>query len=117
MMHASSVPSRSSFPPALRLEVRRAARLSHSLAGLIDRVHPDDACFVWLVGRHDEVRAFVGGVMREWSEGKLDAMRASERIGTYARSLEESIEAFFHPSRRSLPAFRFRPRSDTLVDD
>jgi hypothetical protein len=79
-------------------------------------VHPDDECFVWLIGRHEEVRAFVGGVMREWSEGKLDAPRASERIGTYARSLEESVQAFFHPSRRAVSTFRVRPRSDTLVD-
>jgi hypothetical protein len=115
-MQTTTGPSPASFPAPLRAQVRRAARLSGWLAGIIGRVDPEDESFVWLIGRHDEVRAFVGVVMREWSEGMLDTLRASERIGTYARGLEESARAFFHPSRPTLPAFRVRPRNDTLVD-
>jgi len=104
------------YPTALRQEVRRAARLSHSLAVLVDRVDPRDACFVWLLGRHDEIHAIVGGVMREWSEGRIDERRAAERIGTYVRDLEEPLQAFFHPSRASAATVPFRPHTDTLID-
>ena len=106
-----------SYPTDLRLEVRHAARLSHALARLVDRVDPGDPSFVWLLGRADEVRAVVGSAMREWQEGRIDQRRAAERIRTYARDLEESVQAFyaprFHP-RGS--AASFRPKNDTIVD-
>ncbi|HEY3816816.1 MAG TPA: hypothetical protein VGL81_06590 [Polyangiaceae bacterium] len=105
------------YPVALRFEVRRAARLSHTLTRLVDRVDPGDAAFVWLLGRADEVRAVVGGTMREWQEGRLDERRAAERIGTYVRGLEESLEAFFGESPPPAASrLRLRPPRDTMVD-
>jgi hypothetical protein len=106
------------YPSNLRLQVRRAARLSHALARLVDRTEPSDVSFVWLVGRSDEVRAVVGTAMREWQEGRVDERVAADRISSYVRELEETVEAFFH-RRRPEPSrvvARFRPASDTLID-
>jgi hypothetical protein len=99
------------YPTALRHEVRLAARLSHALARMMDRVDPSDASFVWLVGRSDEIRAVVGVAVREWQEGRLDERRAAERVGGYVRGLYETLSAL----DRSPPSAR--PRCDTLVDD
>jgi hypothetical protein len=93
-------PSDQPYPANLRLQVRRAARLSHALARLADRADPADASFVWLLGRSDEVRAIVGTAMREWQEGRVDPRVASERISSYVRDLEEAVYAFFQPRRR-----------------
>ncbi|MGH7294334.1 MAG: hypothetical protein ACRELB_05350 [Polyangiaceae bacterium] len=106
------------YPANLRLQVRRAARLSHALARLVDETDPGDASFVWLVGRADEVRAVVGTAMREWQEGRVSQRVASERISSYVRDLEESVRCFFLPRGR-LPSrveARAPPRSDTLID-
>jgi hypothetical protein len=81
----------------------------------MDRVDPHDACFVWLLGRDDEVHAVVGGVMREWAEGRIDERHAADRIRTYVRDLEEPLQAFFHPAR-ACATIPFRPRTDTLVE-
>ena len=106
------------YPANLRLQVRRAARLSHTLARLVDRTDPADPSFVWLVGRSDEVRAVVGGAMRDWQEGRIDARVAAERITSYVREVEETVEAFFVAWARpvSRVVARFRPASDTLID-
>jgi hypothetical protein len=104
-------------PADLRHQVRRAARLSHVLARLVDRADPADPSFVWLVGRADEVRAVVGTAMREWQEGHLPPRAASERISSYVRDLEESVHAFFVPRGSSRQSPRgVRPRNDTLID-
>jgi hypothetical protein len=106
------------YPANLRLQVRRAARLSHTLARLVDRTDPGDPSFVWLVGRADEVRAVVGTAMREWQEGRVDQRRAAERISSYVRDLEESVRAFFLPRQRLASGVeaRARPPSDTIID-
>jgi hypothetical protein len=104
------------YPAALRAEVRRAARLSHALARLVDRVDPSDAAFVWSLGRADEVRAVVGSAMREWQDGRIDTRRAAERIGTYVGGLEEAMRAFFREALLSASKPRYRPRHDTLID-
>jgi hypothetical protein len=106
----NALPAVPAYPAALRLEVRRAAQLSHALARLLDRVDPSDASFVWLLGRSDEIRAVVGVAVREWQEGRIDERRAVERVGVYVRALNEMLSAFDR-----LPPGP-RPRSDTLVD-
>ncbi len=111
---ASATPS---YPIALRLEVRRAAQLAHTMSRLVDRVDPANEAFVWLVGRADEVRAVVGATMREWQEGRLDQLRASQRIATYVRGLEESLQAFFGVSLPPPSQLRFLRRRDTLIDE
>ncbi|MGD0527878.1 MAG: hypothetical protein ABSE49_22285 [Polyangiaceae bacterium] len=113
----AAAPVAQSYPVALRLEVRRAAQLAHTMTRLIDRVDPVNEAFVWLLGRADEVRAVVGATMREWQEGRLDQLRASQRIATYVRGLEESLHAFFGVSLPPPSQLRFLRRRDTLVDE
>lgn len=104
------------YPTALRLEVRRAARLAHALARLMDRVDPADPSFVWLVGRSDEIRAVAGAAVREWQERRVDEARAANRVRTYVRGLYETLVAFDR-SRPPVAGSRgIRPRSDTIVD-
>jgi hypothetical protein len=105
-------------PAPLRRELLRAARLSCELARLVERVDQDDRSFVWLVGRADEVRAFVGSTMGEWRAERLDAGPAAERVHTYVEAVESSLVELFGP--RAAPSeestLPFRPQSDTLAD-
>lgn len=111
-----TTPTSAPYPLDLRGQVRRAARLSHMLARLVDRTDPADPSFVWLVGRADEVRVVVGTAVREWQEGLVGQRIASERIGSYVRDLEESVQAFFLPRAPSATGVRaVRPR-DTIID-
>ncbi len=104
------------YPPVLRRELRRAARLSQVLALHTQRSPTDLTLSLWLHGRADEVRAVVGDATREWSEGRLDESHAAERIGAYVRGLEESLASWVRAGRRPGAAATPRPRSDTLVD-
>jgi hypothetical protein len=99
-----------SYPPALQHQVRRASRLAHCLARFVEGTQPGEPTFVWAVGRADEVRMVVGAALREWSDGRLDAVRAADRIHAYAQELEESLEAWERSSRVDV----IRPRNDTL---
>jgi hypothetical protein len=103
------------FPDDLRSEIRRAAQLSHTLSRLARQTPAADPSFVWLVGRADEVRAFVGTAMREWQEGRVPRSQARERIASYVRELEETVGAFFPPDRPRAP-YAFRPPHDTILD-
>jgi hypothetical protein len=101
-----------SYPAVLRVEVRRAARLSHAIALFGKRVAPGHPCFVWSLGRVDEVRAVVSAVTSEWSESRLDAPQAALRLHDYVRGLEESLRAYARASQTPSS----RPRNDTIVD-
>jgi hypothetical protein len=103
------------YPTTLRHEVRRAARLSHALARLMERVDPADPSFVWLLGRADEVRAVVGAAVRDWQEGRVEEPRASERVRSYVHGLYEVLRAFDR-SRARASGPRTRAPSDTIVD-
>jgi hypothetical protein len=97
--------------------VRRAARLASCLARYVERVGPGDPTFVWAVGRADEVRTVVGASVREWSEGRVDAVRAADRIHGYAQELEDALSAYERSARRSESSVvETRPRFDTAVD-
>jgi hypothetical protein len=95
-----SAPDPSSCPPALRRQVRRAARLAYCLARFSERAAPGDADFVWAVGRAHDVRRVTGSAVREWAEGRLDAGRAAFRIGSHVQVLEESLLAYARSTRR-----------------
>jgi hypothetical protein len=109
-------PDDASYPLDLRVQVRRAARLAHDLAVFVERTPPTDASFLWALGRADEVRAFVGALVREWNEGRLEAQSAAERIHVYVRGLEESLLSFERASERIAHARSTRPPCDTLID-
>jgi hypothetical protein len=99
------------YPPALRREIRRAARLSSVLTVRAINAQVSD----WCCGRADEVRAVVGDATREWSEGRLDEARAADRIGSYVRGVEEALQAWVRAARGG-SASRTRPPNDTIVD-
>jgi hypothetical protein len=105
-----------SYPVSLRVQVRRAACLAHDLAVFVERTSPGDASFLWALGRADEVRAFVGALVREWNEGRVEAQSAAERIHVYVRGLEESLLSFQRASERIARARSSRPPCDTLID-
>ncbi len=104
------------YPVKLRLEVRRAARLAHAVSRLLDRVHPDDASFPWLLGRADEVRAVAGAAVRDWHEGRIDEWTAADRVRSYVRGLYETLHAYYGRGPASSSHVRARPVLDTLVD-
>ncbi len=102
------------YPPVLRHQLRRATRLSLCLERFHERAAPGEPTFVWALGRADEVRAIVGAALREWSEGRIDAVLAAERIHGFAQELEDALVAYERSARRISSADAFRPRQDTL---
>lgn len=100
------------YPPALRREIRRAARLSSVLTVRAINAQVSD----WCCGRADEVRAVVGDATREWSEGRLDEVRAADRIGSYVRGVEEALQAWVRSTRGPGSAPLTRPPNDTIAD-
>ena len=104
------------YPSALRQEVRRAAKLAGTLAGMASRVSVHDPCFPWLVGRADEVRIVVGEVLRGWSDGRMDARHATERIRDFLRAIDESLGAFLRAQSLGARVEGSRRPRDTLVD-
>jgi hypothetical protein len=97
MNHVDSVAA----PGALRRQVRRAARLTYCLGRLCDRLDPADAGYAWALDREKDVRNFAGRAVREWIEGRLEAGRAADRIGSYVQPVEESLLAYARAARRS----------------
>jgi hypothetical protein len=69
---------------------------------------------VWLLGRADEVRAVVGGVLQEWHDGRLDAARATDILRAYVDGLRSSVEGL-RPDARQPSSPSLRPQHDTLV--
>jgi hypothetical protein len=106
----------SSYPPPLRVQVRRAARLAEALARFADELEPADPGFLWALGRADEVRAFLGAIVREWIEGRLTDWRAAERIHVYVREIQESLVAYARATRRIAGASEHPAARDTIAD-
>jgi hypothetical protein len=88
-------------PRALRRQVRRAARLTYCLGRLCDRLDPGDAGYGWALSREKDVRGYSGRVVREWLEGRIDAGRAADRIGSFVQPVEESLLAYARAAQRS----------------
>jgi|HubBroStandDraft_5_1064220.scaffolds.fasta_scaffold634072_2 hypothetical protein len=92
------IPRTEPYPPVLRQEIRRAARLSHALSLLAARLGTSDASFEWLSLRVDEVRTRVGHVTHAWSEDRLETAEAADRLRDHLRGLEEALYAFTRSS-------------------
>jgi hypothetical protein len=83
------------FPDPLRGVVNHAERFSIalSLAELDEsrdtKTGPREMSLseTWVVGRADEIKAFVGDVVRDWSAGALSTSAASVTIEGYLTSL------------------------------
>jgi hypothetical protein len=125
------------LPADLQTQVRHAARFAHTLSVLQARLLPADMRIVWVVGRADEVNAFVAETRVEWTAGGLVAARASRSIEAYVAELHQQLLRRFGPKRQlaccerahrvdpdhevtlshaydTLAARRFRPRTDTI---
>lgn len=83
------------FPDPLRGVVNHAERFSIALS-LVEldesrgtKTGPRELSLseTWVVGRADEIKAFVGDVVRDWSAGALSTPAASVTIERYLTSL------------------------------
>jgi hypothetical protein len=104
------------YPTELQQQVRRAARLTHTISLMGHRVGPEDPAFFWMLGRPDEVRAVVSDVTREWSVGRLDGVVAARLLGDYLRGLTASLAAVVNGKQKSSRQSGHPPRRDTLAD-
>jgi len=110
------MPLTDAYPTVLQTQVRLAARLTHTISLMGDRLGPDDPAFFWMLGRPDEVRAVVSDVTREWSLGRLDAYVAARLLGDYLRGLTSSLAAVVSGARAPSRPGGQPPRRDTIAD-
>ena len=121
-----------SYPALLQAQIEHADRFAGTLRLLHDDRSTDDAAFLWLEGRAEEVSAFLVDVLEEWSSGELATEVAVRAIHEYLHALHVSLEGWYGawyapsccgplagppPSGLRKRAFsRVRRRVDTLTD-
>jgi hypothetical protein len=81
-MSSSYQPS-TRYPSHLGALIAQADQLARALQSLCGDSVASDPSHLWLLGRGDEVRAFVDEIVREWSDGSLDTARACGAIRSY----------------------------------
>src|SRR4051794_39246170 len=79
----------------LRAQLAHAERFARTLDLLLRRTSEDDAAFVWLAGRGDEVRAFAGDVARSWMIGERSEPQACAAIESYLDALHRDLHPWF----------------------
>jgi hypothetical protein len=79
----------------LRAQLAHAERFARTLDLLLQRTSEDDQAFVWLAGRGDEVRAFVGDVSRSWMIGERTENEACAAIESYLDALHQDMHPWF----------------------
>src|SRR5438552_3559841 len=79
----------------LRRQLAHAERFARTLDLLLRRTREEDAAFVWLAGRGDEVRAFAGDVARSWMIGERSEEHACAAIESYLDALHRDLHPWF----------------------
>jgi len=91
----SSSPFASELPSALRTELAHADCLARAVESLLSVESPSEPAFVWLLGRAEEIRAYVGELTHEWSQGRIDTGPACEAMATYLAGLHATLEQWY----------------------
>jgi hypothetical protein len=78
-------------PAVLEGLIAQADQLARALQSLCGSSVASDPSFPWLVGRADEVRAFVDEIVREWSDGSIDTTRACDAIRSYVGGVHVAL--------------------------
>jgi hypothetical protein len=79
------------YPALLGARIAQADQLARALQSLSGRSVASDPSFLWLLGRADEVRTLVDEIVREWSDGSIDTMRACEAIRSYVGAVHVAL--------------------------
>jgi hypothetical protein len=94
-MHPSPRRLAPASPPVLQAKVSHAHRFIRTLDALHAAASVDDAPFLWLEGRAEEVRVFTDDVVRAWASGDLDVLTAARVIDDYLGALHASLETWY----------------------
>ena len=84
---------REPYPASLQAEVMHAVWFAHVLSVLAVRRGTTPTLSVWLTGRADEVTAFVGATLDDWSAKRVDAFEASDALKGYVAWLHHALRA------------------------
>jgi hypothetical protein len=79
------------YPALLGARIAQADQLARALQSLWGESVASDPSFLWLLGRAGEVRTFVDEVVREWSDGSIDAARACDAIRSYVEAVHVAL--------------------------
>jgi hypothetical protein len=79
------------YPALLGARIAQADQLAQALQSLCGQSVANDPSFLWLLGRADEVRTLVDEIVREWSAGQIDTMRACDAIRSYVGSIHVAL--------------------------
>jgi hypothetical protein len=120
------------YPALLEAQITHADQFARTLRRLHDDAGADDAAFLWLEGRAEEVGAFADDVVGAWLGGELTTGAAVRVINDYLHALHASLEGWYGrwyapsccgplagppPSGvRERAASRVRRRVDSLTD-
>ncbi|HEY2514038.1 MAG TPA: hypothetical protein VGI39_24395 [Polyangiaceae bacterium] len=83
------------YPAAFAEQVAHAERFTAALEALEEAAGPEDPSHVWLLGRAEEVKAYVAEVVRGWTAKELSAEEATAQIEGYVESLHGAIEPWY----------------------
>lgn len=83
------------YPKHLDVEIAHADCLARAVEGLLTVESPSSDSFVWLVGRAEEIRAFVEEITREWREGRIDTSPACDAMKIYLDRLHTTLEQWY----------------------
>lgn len=83
------------YPAHLGGLIAQADQLARALQSLDGESVASDPSFLWLLGRADEVRAFVDEIVREWSDGSVDTARACGAIRSYVAATHVALHRRF----------------------
>ena len=121
---------REPYPIALQSEIMHAVWFAHVLSVLAARRGTTPSLAVWLTGRGDEVTAFIGATLDDWSAKRIDTFDATTAVCDYVAGLHRALRARFRkPVRlaccaadsgeraiRPVHAPLARSSRDTLID-
>jgi hypothetical protein len=85
----------SNCPPVILAELSHADCLARALEALVALGEPSEPSYVWMLGRSDEIRAFIAQVMVEWREGRLDTGLTRDAMAAYLAGLHVTLEQWF----------------------
>ncbi|MGO8993076.1 MAG: hypothetical protein ACLQVI_07095 [Polyangiaceae bacterium] len=83
------------YPPLLQAQVSHAHRLAHALRALHTQTSVDDAAFLWLEGRSEEIIVFTLEVVRAWTSGELTVTTAVRTIDDYLSALHGALACWY----------------------
>ena len=86
---------REPYPIALQSEIMHAVWFAHVLSVLAARRGTSAPLSVWLTGRADEVTAFIGATLDDWSSKRVDTFDATITIREYVAGLHHALRARF----------------------